>query len=115
MYIIMYIDFMKNPKKKKLSKRIEMEYVSATEARKDFFNFIDRVKDAPFGATITVSGRPEVVVMSKDEYDGWVETIEIISDPVLMGGIREGIKDIKEGRVHKWEDVKKELDLDDIS
>ena len=42
------------------------------------------------------------------------ETMEIMSDPTLMAAIREGEEDIKAGRYYDWEDVKKELGLNDV-
>ena len=107
MYVGAYIIFMKNPKKKKF------EYISATEARKDFFNIIDRVKDAPSTVTISVNGNPEVIIMNKEEYDSWNDTMEVLADEELMRQIRQGEKDIKAGRLHDWEDIKKELKLND--
>ncbi len=50
--------------------------------------------------------------MSAAEYDSWKETIEILSDPKLMKSIKQGEKEIDEGKGIPWEDVKKELDLD---
>ena len=42
--------------------------------------------------------------MSKDDYDGWLATIETLSDPELMEAIRQGDEDIKAGRYKpsKW-------------
>ena len=113
MYVVAYTAPMKKTKTRKISKNIEVRYISATDARKDFFNMIDRVKDSPSTVTISVKGKPEVVIMDKDEYDGWLETIDVLADEDLMRQIRQGEKDIKAGKFHDWEDVKKELKLDD--
>lgn len=61
---------------------------------------------------ITVNGVPAAILMSVVEYESWQETNEILSDPKLLKDIREGEKDIREGRVYDWEDVKRELLLD---
>lgn len=84
-------------------------YITATEARNNFFDLLDQVKKGPYPIHITLKGIPEAVIMSKDDYDGWVATIETISDPELMEAIREGDEDIKAGRYRSWEDVKKDL------
>lgn len=46
-----------------------------------------------------------------DQVDGILETREILQDEETMEALRQGIQDIKEGRVIPWEEVKKELGL----
>ena len=50
-------------------------------------------------------GEPEAVLMSIDDYEGWLETIEIMSDKKLMDGIRLARKEIKECKVYSFEEV----------
>ena len=84
-------------------------FITATDARNNFFELLEQVKKAPYPINITIKGIPEVVVMSKDDYDGWLATIETLSDPELMEAIRQGDEDIKAGRYRSWEEVKKDL------
>lgn len=84
-------------------------YISATEARNNFFELLEKVKKGPFPINITVKGIPEVVLMSKEDYDGWMATIETLSDPELMDGIREAEKNFKEGKYQTLEEVEKEF------
>ena len=58
---------------------------------------------------ITVNGVPAAILMSIAEYESWKETMEIKSDPGLMRAIRQGEKEIREGKGQDWEDVKREL------
>lgn len=83
-----------------------------TEARNKLPTLVDNAKKKLNEYVITVNGSPEAILMSIKEYESWKETMEILSDPELMEAIREGEKDIKEGRVYNWEDVKKELGWD---
>lgn len=87
-------------------------YITATDARNNFFDLLDQVKKGPYPINITVKGIPEAVVMSKDDYDGWAATIETLSDPELMEAIRQGDEDIKAGRYKTLEMVEKELGID---
>lgn len=43
------------------------------------------------------------------DFDGWMETLEVISDPRSLKGLKQGLKDIKKGRVFNEEDVCKLL------
>jgi len=38
--------------------------------------------------TITHEGHPAIVMMSVEEFEGWMETLEIMSDPELVKDIR---------------------------
>ncbi|HZP95656.1 MAG TPA: type II toxin-antitoxin system Phd/YefM family antitoxin [Candidatus Limnocylindria bacterium] len=86
-----------------------MKTLPLTEARKDLSKIVDEVSTAHEHVVITKQGKPEAVVMSADEFEGWQETLEILSDPAAMRGIRQGERDIRAGRVHRWEDVKARL------
>lgn len=86
--------------------------IPISRLRKDLPTLVDNAEKKLDEYIITVNGSPQAVLMSVKEYESWKETIAILSDPGLMEAIREGEKDIKEGRVYDWEDVEKELGLD---
>ena len=69
--------------------------MTATAARKNFFKLLNTAKRPGMAVTITHRGLPEVVVMSFDEFEGWMETLEISSDQNLVKDIREALKEKK--------------------
>lgn len=85
--------------------------VTATEARKNLFELI-AVAGKP-GAFVMIShaGTPKVVMMSLEEFEGWQETLEIMSDPELAKDIKKELRDVKKGKSVPWEKVKKELKI----
>lgn len=83
-----------------------------TEARANLTTLVNRANKRLDEYVITVNGKPAAVIMSADEYEGWKETNEILADKKLMRDIKQSEKDIEKGRVHDWEDVKKELGID---
>jgi len=85
-----------------------------TEARKDLTSLVNDARNKLNEYVITVNGSPAAVLIPATEYDSWKETMEIMADPTLMAAIREGEEDIKAGRYYDWEDVKKELGLNDV-
>lgn len=91
---------------------ISQTYITATSARNNFFELLEKIKKGPYPINITVKGVPEAVIMSKEDYDSWVATYETLADPELMESIRKGEEDIKSGRYVTWEELKKELGLD---
>ncbi len=88
---------------------IALKTLAFSEARKDLSKIVDEVSSNHEHVVITKQGRPKAVVMSTDEFEGWQETLDILSDPKAMRAIREGMRDIEAGRVHRWEDVKARL------
>lgn len=91
---------------------MKQKYITATEARKNFFEFLEEAKKG-VPITISVRGIPEVMLVSKTDYDGLIATLETYEDPELMEAIRLGEEDIKAGRVTPWEEIKKELGLEE--
>ena len=56
---------------------------------------VDAVERRNEVVTITGNRKPIAIIVSKDEYEGWRETVEIMRDPKFMAEIREGIKSLK--------------------
>lgn len=77
------------------------KFMTATEARKKFYDVIDEAEHPGVAVAITHEGTPKVVVMSFEEYEGWQETMEIMADPELDRELTEAVKDMKAGKLHK--------------
>lgn len=86
-----------------------MTTLSATKARANFYELIDKVATSGKSVGITKKGETKVVLMSAEELESLEETMEILSDKKLMAAIRRGEKEIEEGNFKDWEEVKKEL------
>lgn len=82
---------------------------STTEARARFADLIKEAEDEV--VQITQHNIPKAALMSWEVYESLIETLEILSDPEMMEGIRQGEKDIEDGNVYPWEDVKRELGI----
>jgi len=49
----------------------------------------------------------------REEIDNFIETLEILEDEELVKDIEEAIKDVEEGNVISFDDLVKELGLED--
>jgi len=88
--------------------------ITATQARKDFFKLLKQAKTPGHFVRISLQGADDdVIMMSADEWDGWMETLEIMSDPALVKELRKADKEMKAGTVKMipWEKVKSDLAL----
>lgn len=83
----------------------------ATQVRKQFFEIISKAAQPGSSVTITLEGHPKVVMMSVEEFEGWEETLEILSKPALLKDLKESKKQIEEGKTVPWETLKKKFKL----
>lgn len=83
------------------------------EARNRLSNLPEEFAQSPeMGAVaITRRGKPVLVVMLWELYESLIETMEIMSDSELMANIRQGIREIEEGKGIPFEQVKQEPGL----
>ena len=70
-----------------------------TKAREDLTKIVENARKKLDEYVITVNGSPAAVIISAEEYESWKETNEIMSDPKLVKAIKQGEKEIKEGKV----------------
>ncbi len=87
------------------------EGVSLTNARTILTQLPERLAQGQGVIPVTRNGKPVLAVMTWDLFESLSETIEILSDDKLMEQIREGMRQIKAGKTHPWEEVKAEPDL----
>lgn len=86
-----------------------MTTLNATKVRNNFFNLVEEVQKNASPLTVTIHGEPKVVMMPADEFEGWLETMEVIQEfPNLKEDIKKAEKDIARGDYVTLEDVLKE-------
>lgn len=83
--------------------------LSITNARKNIFELAEKVQKPGIHYTLTENGCPKVVIMSAEEFDSIMETMEIMSDPKAMADIKKAEEEYKKGEYITWEEMKKEL------
>lgn len=85
--------------------------LTVTEFRKNIFKMLEKIEKESITITLTYHGKPKWVIMSGDEYEGLMETLDILSDEELMKDLREAEEDIKKGNTISLDELKKEWDL----
>ena len=79
--------------------------VPVSEARQTLPELVSRMRRLMDRVVITRNGKPEAVMMAFEEYESWVETLELLSSPESVQGIRDGLKDLRAGRSRSFEKV----------
>lgn len=88
-----------------------VQTLSITKARAKLTDLVDSASRRLEEYIITVKGSPSAVLISAAEYGSWKETNEILSDKDLLKAIKDGEKDIKQGKFVTFEELKKSLNL----
>ncbi len=83
--------------------------ISITEARKRIFDIAEEVQRPDVYYTLTEKGRPKIVIMSAEEFDSLMETLEILGDPKIMESIKQAEEEYKRGEYVTLDQLKKEL------
>ena len=78
--------------------------LTATEARQQFYQLLRRSVKGHMPVKITSKGGA-VVILSEADYEGLLETLELLSVPGMRKSIREAKADIKAGRTKSIKDI----------
>jgi len=87
------------------------KYLSITEARKKLFQIAQEVQKPDIHYALTIEGRPELVLMSFEEYDSLLETIDFLSEPGALQDLKTAEEEIEKGEVYDWDMVKREIEF----
>ncbi|WP_447979467.1 type II toxin-antitoxin system Phd/YefM family antitoxin [Candidatus Nitrospira bockiana] len=79
--------------------------LAISEARQNLTDLVDRVRRLQSRYVITVNGRPDAVIISHDEFESWLETLDVLSDSEEVASIQRGLSEIANGHTVSYEDV----------
>lgn len=79
-----------------------------SEARKKIFKIADEVQKPATYYTLTEKGRPKVVMLSAEEFESWLETLDIMVNPRLMKDIKSARREFQKGEYVSLEEVLRE-------
>ena len=83
--------------------------VSLKELRPEIPKIIARIDGKLDRYVVTRRGKPVVVMLSVEDYESLMETLDILADPQAMAGLRKGEEDIRKGRSRSWAKIKASL------
>jgi antitoxin YefM len=81
-----------------------MTSLTATEARQRFFDLVKRAARGHRVYRITHSDG-DAVLLSQEDYESLIETLELLSTPGLARSIRRARREIERGETYSLEDV----------
>lgn len=87
-----------------------MTTVTLSEAKAHLARLLKEVQALGERVVITRSGHPAGVLLSHSEYEGLLETLDILGDPALMRQIRKGLAEEERGELLSLDEVLGDLD-----
>ena len=79
-----------------------------SEARRKIFDIAEDVQRPNRHYTLTDKGRPKAVVLSVDEYQSLIETVDILNNPLIMKDIKKGESEYAKGQYSTLDEILKE-------
>ena len=87
-----------------------MTQLTISEARKVLLDLPEKLERGSERAIrITRRGRPVLAVMPWEFYESLVETLDILGDPDMVSALRDGLEDLKRGRLVSNKEAKTRL------
>lgn len=83
--------------------------ITLKELRPSLPKVISRIDGKMDRYVVTRRGKPVAVMLSPDDYESLIETLDILSDKKAVVRIRKGEAEARRGLARPWKDVKKEL------
>ncbi|MBU4484442.1 type II toxin-antitoxin system Phd/YefM family antitoxin [bacterium] len=80
------------------NQEVFVKSIKASEAKKRLLELIREADESFERYQITRNGEPKAVLMSVDDYDGWLETLEIMSSGEALNEIKKARKELNAGK-----------------
>ncbi len=86
-----------------------MTTMPLAEVRAHLSRLVEEAERTHQRVEVTKNGRRAAVLLSADDYDSLIETLEILGDSETMSEIREAERSLSRGEVYSLEEVQAEM------
>ena len=76
-----------------------------TDARKELYSLIEACKSRSVTFVLTSKGRPVARLLSENEYESLMETLEVLSDKKQLQRLVSALKHVQQGKLYSHEEV----------
>jgi len=83
--------------------------VTLKELRPSLPRIVSRIDSRFDRFIVTRRGKPVAVMLSVQDYESLMETLDILADRRAREGLRKGEEDVRKGRTRAWKDIKRNL------
>jgi prevent-host-death family protein len=79
--------------------------LSLNQARSRFSSLVDKADRLSERFIVTKNGTPKAVVLGIEEFESWVETLELFANPKAVKSLEQGLKEAKTGKFRSFKDL----------
>jgi antitoxin YefM len=79
--------------------------VSLKQARSRFSSLVEKADRLSERFVVTKNGTPKAVLMGAEEFESWVETLELLSNPKAVKALEQGLKEARARKFRSFRDV----------
>ena len=83
--------------------------LTVTEFRKNLFKMLEKVDKEGVTISLTIHGKPQWTIISWEEYDSLLETIDVLSDSSIVKDIEKARKEFKAGKTMTLAEFRRKL------
>ena len=83
--------------------------ITLKELRPDLPKVVENIDEKWERYIVTKHGKPSVVMLSVEDYESLMETLDILADPRAIRSLKRGEEDLRKGRTRDWQEIKKRL------
>ena len=87
----------------------ETEELTMVDARRELTKLPEKLEARPATVAVTRRGKPVLAILTWEEYEAILETLEILSDEDAMEQLRQSIQEVKEGKTIPWAEARATL------
>jgi antitoxin YefM len=87
----------------------ETKELTTVDARRELTKLPEKLGANPATVAVTRRGKPVLAIMTWEDYQAILETLEILDDDEAVGQLRRSIKEVKEGKAIPWREAKAKL------
>ncbi len=81
------------------------KFVPIAEAKNDLVEIIRQVEKEDSTIAVTKNGVPVAVILSMEQFNGFLETLEVLSDEETMRSLKKSIRQARAGKWVGYEEV----------
>ena len=79
--------------------------MSLKQARSRFSSLVDKADRLSERLIVTKNGTPKAVVLGIEEFESWIETLELFANPKAVKSLEQGLKEAKAGKFQAFKDA----------
>lgn len=84
--------------------------ITLKDLRPDLPRVVEQIDKKWERYIVTKRGKPSVVILSVQDYESLMETLDILTYPASVKSLKRGEEDLRKGRTRSWQEIKKRLE-----